>query len=221
VTYLHKVVLILSALVIVLEISLLIHYRVEIINWTSHNLWIVILPFLKGIFKKLLIIKFAAFLKASLILLWHLAKLLLLKGLKTLTIRYGVFFSQNRWYWIRLSKVVFLRRGKQFFRSMNRFWKQYQGRQQVLILVAFFPVGLVLFFMGLSFNITRKTMVKKTQESAVFQAATTAGKSNRGIRAWIRRLDEMTLQKIRELTPRAISNKQLNKKQNNSSQDET
>ena len=207
-TRMHKIVLALSAVIIVAEILLLTHYRLDVIDWVSHNLWVVILPFLKGIFKKLLIIKFAAFLKASFVLLWHLMKLLLLKGLKTLTIRYGIFFTQNRWYWIRRAKVVFLRRGKQFFRSIARFWRQYEGRQKLVILIAFFPVGLVLFFLGLSFNITRKTMVKKTQESAVFQAATTASKSNRGIRAWIRRLDEATLHKIRELTPRAISNKQ-------------
>ncbi|MBX2847037.1 MAG: hypothetical protein KTR16_01860 [Acidiferrobacterales bacterium] len=197
----HQLLLALSCTVIAIELFLLIYYRASIINWVSHNLWIVIIPFLKGIFKKLLVMKFLALIKAGLILCWHLSKLLLLKVLKTLTVRYGIFFSQNRWYWIRAAKVMFLRRGKQFFRATARFWSHYSIRAKWLILIAFFPAGLVLFFLGLSFNITRKTMVQKTQESAIFKAATTASNTNKGIRGWIQRLDKLTLKRIRDLTP--------------------
>ena len=147
--------------------------------------------------------KFFALIKAGSILVWHLSKLLLLKILKTLTVRYGMFFSQNRWYWMRAVKVMFLRRGKQFFRATARFWSHYKNQQKWIILIAFFPVGLVLFFLGLSFNLTRKTMVQKTQESAIFKAATTASNTNRGIRGWIEKLDKLTLKKIRDLTSRA------------------
>ena len=199
----HRFLLVLSCLVIAVELFLLVYFRVSIVDWISHNLWIVIIPFLKGIFKKILVIKFFAFIKAASILIWHLSKLLLLKVLKTLTVRYGVFFSQERWYWMRAAKVMFLRRGKQFFRNTSRFWSQYAKRDKWVILIAFFPVGLVLFFLGLSFNITRKTMVQKTQESAIFKAATTASNTSRGIRGWIEKLDKQTLQKIRDLTPRA------------------
>ena len=202
-TKLHRLLLVLSCSVIAFELFLLIYFRVSIFDWLSHNLWIVIIPFLKGIFKKLLVIKFLAFIKVALILFWHLSKLLLLKVLKTLTVRYGVFFTQNRWYWVRAAKVIFLRRGKQFFRNTARFWNHYQNTDKWVILIAFFPVGLVLFMLGLSFNITRKTMVQKTQESAIFKAATSASNTSRGIRGWIEKLDKLTLKKIRDLTPRA------------------
>jgi len=203
----HRFLLALSCLVIATEIFLLIYYRVIIVDWVSHNLWIVVIPFLKGIFKKILVIKFLVFIKATCVLCWHLSKLLLLKILKTLTVRYGMFFSQNRWYLMRAAKVMFLRRGKQFFRATARFWRQYKTRDKQIILIAFFPVGLLLFFMGLSFNLTRKTMVQKTQESAIFKAATTASTTSRGVRAWIEKLDKLTLKKIRDLTPKA-KNKQ-------------
>ena len=71
-----------------------------------------------------------------------------------------------------------------------------------MIFVAFFPVILLLTFLALSFNITRRTMVKRTQESAVFSVASNAGRRSRGIRSWIARLDYLTLQKIREITLR-------------------
>lgn len=185
------------------EAGLAIYYWPVVSEWLSHNLWVVVIPFSKVIIKKLAALKLFALFKALSILLWHLSKLLALKVFKTLSIRYGIFFTQNRWYWIRRAKVVFLRRGKQFFRSILKFWLAYQAHERWLIVIAFFPVILVLFLLGLSFNVTRKTMVQKAQESALFEAAATASKANRGVRARIRQLDEWTLRQIRNLTPRA------------------
>ena len=71
------------------------------------------------------------------------------------------------------------------------------------MVIAFFPIFLVLFLLGLSFNVTRKTMVQKAQESALFEMAATATTQNRGLRGWIARIDKLTLQRIRDLTPRA------------------
>jgi hypothetical protein len=170
------------------------------VNWISHNLWIVLLPFAKMLFKKLALSKLLVMLKSLLMLGWHLSKLFFLKLFKTLFLRYGVYFSQRRWYWIRRTKVMFLRRGKQFFRSLRRFWGVYARQEKVVIFVAFFPAILVLVFLALSFNITRKTMVQRTQESAIFSAAASAGKRSEGVRAWIARLDYLTLQKIRAIT---------------------
>lgn len=164
------------------------------------------LPFAKLIFKQLVALKLVVFLKALGILMFNVSKLLLLKLLKTLGIRYGVFFSQNRWYWIRRAKVMFLRRGRQFSRACSRFWAAYSKRNQWLIFIAFFPVVVLLFLLGLSFNVTRKTMVQKTQETAVFQMATSASSTSRGIRALITKLDRKTLDAIRNLTPRAKRN---------------
>ena len=201
-SYHHRLLLFVSALVIMGEVSLAAYYHNEIVDWLSHNLWVVFVPFLKVIFKRIVALKLLAFTKAFLVLIWHLCKLLLLKIFKTLSIRYGIFFSQARWYWIRRSKVMFLRRGKQFFRALLRFWALYQPTQKWVILIAFFPFFLVLFVLGLSFNVTRKTMVQKAQESAIFEVASTASNTNRGVRAWIRKLDKITLQRIRDLTPR-------------------
>ena len=198
---LHRLLQILSYAIIASEVSVLIYYRVEIGEWFSHNLWVVVIPFLQVLLKRILALSLVALLKASIVLVWNLAKLLLLKIFKTLSLRYGVYFSQSRWRWIRYGKIMFLRRGKQFFRKTAKFWSRYSEQQKWVVMVAFFPVGLVLFLLGLSFNITRKTMVQKTQESAIFQAAASASNANRGIRAWIKRLDKKTLQKIRALRP--------------------
>ena len=96
----HKIVLLLSAIVILLEFSFFLYYHRIVFDWLSHNLWIVIVPFLKVIIKKLIALKFVIFFKTLGIFLFHLSKLLLLKIFKTLTIRYGVFFTQRKWRWI-------------------------------------------------------------------------------------------------------------------------
>jgi len=206
-TRLHTLFLILSCAVITTELFFTVLYREMILDWVSHNLWVVIVPFAKLIFKRIIALKLVVFFKACGFLIYNLSKLLLLKLLKTLGIRYGVFFSQNRWYWIRYCKVMFLRRGKQFFRTANQFWAAYSKRNKWLIFVAFFPVVVVLFLLGLSFNVTRKTMVQKTQETAVFQMATSASSTSRGIKAFITKLDRKTLDAIRRLTPRSKDNR--------------
>ena len=196
----HKIILLLSAIIILLELSLFLYYHRIVFDWLSHNLWIVIVPFLKIIIKKLIALKFVIFFKTLGIFLFHLSKLLLLKIFKTLTIRYGVFFTQRKWRWIRWSKVMFLRRGKQLFRLLNDFWAGFTINQKRFILIAFFPVVILLFLLGLSFNVTRKTMVKKTQETALFKTAVSAGNSSKGIRAWIAQLDNKVLEQIKTLT---------------------
>jgi len=195
----HKVVLALSCLVVTFQLALLIYYHQIAFDWLSHNLWVVVVPFIKVIIKKLLALKLVLFFKTLMSLLLNLSKLLLLKLLKTLTVRYGVFFSQKKWRWIRWCKVMFLRRGKQLFRALSRFWSLYSSGQRWFILVAFFPVVIVLFLLGLSFNVTRKTMVQKTQETAVFKTAVSASNSSKGVRAWVARLDEKVLKKIKQL----------------------
>jgi len=201
----HQFVLLMSTLVVVTEISALIYYRSEVVNWVSHNLWIVIVPFLKTIIKKLIAMKFVLFFKALGKLLLNLLKLLLLKIFKTLTIRYGVFFSQFQWRWIRWCKVMFLRTGRRLFRSLARFWAIFSRTQKWFILIAFFPIVIVLFLLGLSFNVTRKTMVQKTQETAVFKTAMTAGHSNTGLSAWVDRVDRWVLHRIKRLTAKKTS----------------
>ena len=198
----HRWLLAISWLVIAAELTLLVVRHDAAVDWVSHNLWIVLIPFAKVVFKKLAVSKLVATLKSLLVLGWHLSKLFILKLFKTLFLRYGVYFSQRRWYWIRRIKVMFLRRGKQFFRQLRAFWSGYDRPSKVVIFVAFFPVILLLSFLALSFNITRRTMVKRTQESAIFTVAATAGRRSKGIHSWIARLDYLTLQKIRQITLR-------------------
>ena len=199
----HQIILALACAVIICEILTLFAFHEPVYQWISHNLWVVLIPFAKLIIKNVVALKLVVFLKALSVLLLNLSKLLILKFLKTLGIRYGVFFSQNRWHWIRRLKVMFLRRGKQFFRSTLRFWSVYSLRSKWLIVIAFFPLISILFLLGLSFNVTRRTMVQKTQETAIFQMATSASSANRGLKAWVTQLDRKTLDKIRDLTPRA------------------
>jgi len=202
--YAHKIVLALACSVVAVELGLLLYYHQMAFDWLSHNLWVVVIPFLKVIIKKLITLKFILFLKAIFSLLINLLKLLLLKLFKTLAVRYGVFFSQKKWRWIRWCKVMFLRRGKQLFRILSRFWALYNTRQRWFILIAFFPVVIVLFLMGLSFNVTRKTMVQKTQETAIFQTAISASNSSRGVQAWVSRQDRKVLKKIKDLITKSI-----------------
>ena len=95
---------------------------------------------------------------------------------------------------------MFLRHGKQLFRNLNNFWREFSLNQKRFILIAFFPVVILLFLLGLSFNVTRKTMVQKTQETALFQTVVSAQKSNKGVRAWMANLDNKVLEKIKTLT---------------------
>lgn len=196
----HRVFLLMACFVIAVEVILISYYYKTIFDWVSHNLWIIIIPFVKTIIKKLIVLKFVLFFKALGILLFNLSKLLLLKVIKTLTLRYGVFFTQRKWRWARWCKVMFLRRGKQLFRSLNKFWGGFRRRHKWFIFIAFFPVVIILFFFGLSFNITRKTMVQKTQETAIFKTAISARNSSNGIRAWVSRLDQKVLRQIKALT---------------------
>jgi len=198
----HHLVLAFSGVVVLTELSSLVIFHNEIFDWISHNLWVVIIPFTKVIAKRLLAMKLLVALKAFTVLLWHLSKLAVLKLFKSLGVRYGVYFTQTRWYWARRAKVMFLRRGKQFFRAASRFWMIFTRWQKWLILIAFFPIVLLIFLLGLSFNVTRKTMVQKTQETAVFKTVTAASTTSRGIRAWVAKLDRWALAKIKEVTPK-------------------
>lgn len=192
-----KSLLFISLLIIAVEITLLVTFYDEVAQWVSHNWWIVIIPFIKMAIKKIVALNLISLLQSLLFLAWHVCKLLLLKLFKSIGLRYGLFFSQYRWRWIRKAKILFLRRGKQFFRRVSAFFSRYSGWQKAIILIAFFPIGLVLFLLGLSFNVTRKTIVQKTQEAAIIKAAESASNKSRGIRFLINRIDLGVLEKIK------------------------
>ena len=157
----HQLLLALSCLVIATELGLVVYYYDLVAAWISHNLGLVLIPLTKTLIKRLIAFNLLALGKALLFLFWHLAKLLLLKILKSLSIRYGVFFSQDRWYWIRLAKVMFLPPGKQFFRASQSFLNGYRRPHKSVIMAALFRFVTLMFLLGLSFNVTRKTRVQK------------------------------------------------------------
>ena len=101
---------------------------------------------------------------------------------------------------MRWCKVTFLRKGKLLFRALRNFWAAFSRHQKMLVWLAFFPVVILLFFFSFSFNVTRKTMVQKTQETSIFKAAISAKNSSKGIRGWVTRLDRKVLDKIKALT---------------------
>jgi len=206
VTSYNRYILIFSALILAGEACTLVYFHLPIIYWLEHALLIAAIPFIQSLLKSLLTIKLIQLLKGGFIFAGHLLKLGLLKLFKTLGLRYGLFFLQSHWRFIRASKVIFLRKGKQFFRGLSKFWRRYTCWQQSVVLVAFLPLVLVLFFLGLSFNITRKTMVHKTQEAAMIKLAATASTKNHGIRAKIEEIDKKTLASIRKISAKKCIN---------------
>ncbi len=198
-TSFKTIVLFCSFLIIIVEAGLLIIHSSNITHWLSQHWWVVIIPFIKTALKQLANLKLVSFFKVLLLLIWHIGKLLLLKLLKSVGLRYGLFFSQYRWRWIRKSKILFLRRGKQLFRKTTQFWNGYLLWQKVIIFIAFLPLGLLIFLLGLSFNLTRKTIVQKTQEAAVVKMAETASEKSRGITNILNRFDRRIIKKIKQL----------------------
>ncbi len=207
VTPTNRYILILSACILVLEVCALLYFHLPILQWLEHAVLVAAIPFIQSLIKYLLTLKLMQFLKAGFVFLGHLSKLGLLKLFKTLGLRYGLFFLQRHWRFIRLAKVVFLRKGKQFFRALIKFWRRYTCWQQSVVLVAFLPLILTLFLLGLSFNITRKTMVHKTQEAAMVKIAATASIKNHGIRAKLQEIDKKTLESIRKISAKENKNK--------------
>jgi len=193
----HRLILCLAWLIVTVEVALTVNFYSAIISWIEHHLWIVAIPFAKVILKKLSALNFIAIINALIILLWNFTKLGVIKLLKTIGLRYGLFFSQYRWYFIRKNRILFLRKGKQFFRYSAHFWNAYTYTQKIVVLIAFFPIAIVIFMMGLSFNITRKTMVQKTQEAAMVKVATSASQRSLSIISAIAKLDGSIIKKIK------------------------
>ncbi len=194
----HNTILFLAGLTITIEAALLFFYHPEITQWIQHHLWVILIPFTKAIIKKLAALNIIAIFNGAIILIWHLLKLGIIKVLKTVGIRYGLFFSQYRWRWIRKSKIIFLRRGKQIYRKVSIFWNQYSIPKKIIIMAAFFPIIILLFLLGMSFNITRKTIVRKTQEAAMVKIATNASQKSLNVMSVIIKADSKIIHRIKK-----------------------
>ncbi|MFT5572015.1 MAG: hypothetical protein ACI9FR_000936 [Cryomorphaceae bacterium] len=160
----HRALLALACVILLTELAAVTIHADAVTAWLSDNWWLVIVPFAKTLIKRALAMELAILIKAAVVLLWNLYKLFMLKTFNTLSVRYGIFFSQNRWYWIRQAKVMFVHRGRQFFRTSKRFWNGFSRQYKWIIMLAFFPVVLLLALLGLSFNATRKPWFKKLKK---------------------------------------------------------
>ena len=130
----------LASVILLTELAAVTIHAGIVTAWLSRNWWLAIVPFAKTLIKRALAMKLAIVVKAEVVFLWNLYKLFMLKIFKTSNVRYGIFFSQNRWYWIRQAKEMFLRRGKQFFRSSKRFWNGFSRQHKWIIMLAFAPL---------------------------------------------------------------------------------
>ncbi len=65
-------------------------------------------------------------------------------------------------------------------------------------MAAFFPIIILLFLLGMSFNITRKTIVRKTQEAAMVKIATNASQKSLNVMSVIIKADSKIIHRIKK-----------------------
>ncbi|MEM7194437.1 MAG: hypothetical protein AAF402_05775, partial [Pseudomonadota bacterium] len=68
----HRALLVFAVVVLITEVFLLGYFRDAVVQWLSHNLWIVVIPFTKGILQKVITLKLIAVIKLITVLLYHL-----------------------------------------------------------------------------------------------------------------------------------------------------
>ncbi len=190
----------LSFLIIFSEITLVIVYYESFIHLLKTYFWLTPIVFLKSILKKLFLLNAYGLLKVFGLLLYHLGKLGLIKTLKTIGLRYATFFSQQRWQWVDQKTVelgqYITRQHQQFNAKLTEFSKP----QLSLILIAFFPIVILLLLLGISFKMTRETLVKTGSEIGVSTAAKSTAKKSRSLVSWVKSLDERVLNYIQQST---------------------
>lgn len=182
------------------EVVSFYYYHEYLLSLGEQYLWAAPLLFFKSFFKKLLILNFFGMAKMLLMIFWHVTKLLLIKLLKTIGIRYGTYFSQNRWQKTSQYFRVFTKRAMRQGRSFRRLVSSLSQVEFVLVVIAFLPVFLLLFLFGIGFRMTRDVMVKKGSEIGVTNVAVKTAKKSRGLVARLRQIDGWLLQKIESLT---------------------
>ncbi|MBS9777253.1 MAG: hypothetical protein KGV50_00690 [Gammaproteobacteria bacterium] len=176
-----------------------LHYE-SITQFSKEYLWVAPLVFFKSILKKLLVLNFFGVIQLLLTIVLHALKLLLIKFLKTIGIRYGTYFSQQKWQKtsqrLRIfSKVISnrVRRFQKLIRSLNKI-------EFTIVLIAFLPLFILMFLFGIGFRMTRDVMVKKGSEIGVTNVAVKTAKKSRGLIARLKQADAWLLQKIKLLT---------------------
>ncbi len=197
---LKKLLLFISVVVLFGEFGLFYLHHDSLLGWGKEYLWAAPLLFFKSFFKKLLLLNFFGIAKLLLTILWHTIKLLMIKFLKTIGIRYGSYFTQQKWQkFSQRFRIVI----KHITRTTRTFQKAIASLNRVefaIVLIAFLPVFLLLFLFGIGFRMTRDVMVKKGSEIGVTNVAVKTAKKNRGLIARLKQADAWLLQKITVVT---------------------
>lgn len=191
---------IIAILILVVEFALLIIHAPTVGEWVRHYIWVTPLVFFKSLFKKFLLLNFFGVAKILLTVFWHTVKLLFIKFLKTIGIRYSTYFSQQKW---RKTSQRLRIIGKQIdrqFRGFKSTLSRFSRLQLTLIIVAFLPLFIVLFFFGVTIRVTREAMVKKGGEIGVTNVAVKTAKKSRGLIARLRQIDNWLLRHIERLS---------------------
>lgn len=192
-----RVVLLIAVGIILVEIALLALHFPAVSALVKTTLWATPLIIFKSLLKKLLVMNFFGLLKVSVLLLWHLTKLLFIKLLKTVGIRYGAYFSQHRWQFISRITLSISHYCQYRLQRLQAFLQSFNRLEYALIILAFLPLFALLFLLGIGFKMTREVMVKKGSEIGVTRVAMTTAKKSHGLVARIKQLDNYILSRIR------------------------
>lgn len=194
--------ILLSTAIIILcsELTLFFIHHENLFGLGKEYLWFAPLLFVKSLIKKVVVLNFFGIAKLLLVLFWHGIKLLLIKFLKTVGIRYGTYFSQQKWQ--KFSQRIRII-SKQITRKTRRFQALIASLNQwefAVVLLAFLPIFLLLFLFGIGFRMTREVMVKKGSEIGVTNVAVKTAKKSHGLIARLKQADTWLLKKIQSLS---------------------
>lgn len=159
-------------------------------------LWVTPLLFFKSIVKKVLLLNFFGVAKFIFMIVWHAAKLLLIKALKTVGIRYGTYFSQQQWQKTSQRVRIIIKKTIRLIRTFQRLVTSLTPLQFTVVIAAFLPVFILLFLFGIGFRMTRDVMVRKSSEIGMTNVAIKTAQKSHGLIAKLKQIDFWLLQKI-------------------------
>lgn len=194
---LAKQLLIFSAIIILCsEIIFFYLHHDSLFYLGKEYLWVSPLLFFKSLIKKMLLLNFFGIAKIIFIIFWHATKLLFIKALKTVGIRYGTYFSQQQWQKTSQYVRIIIKKITRLTRAFQRLITSLTRLQFTIVVAAFLPVFILLFLFGIGFRMTRDVMVKKSGEIGMSNVAVRTAKKSRGLIARLKQIDLWLLQKI-------------------------
>lgn len=186
--------------IILLETVLISIHHHAVGEFLIHYGWVAPLVLFKSLIKQFLLLNVFGLLKVLWGLAWHLIKLLVVKLLKTFGVRYGTYFSSRRWQKLAQRLRILGKRLSRRQRGIQFFLTTFKKREYAVIIVAFFPLFVLLFLLGFASRITREAMVKKGSELGVTKVALSTANKSKGLIARIKQLDAWILRQIEKLT---------------------